>query len=329
MSPTPPASPGAIIVNESDHFKIAQAIYNTVTGKTEKLAKTYDNDFIITLDDVQQLHLKLEQTSSQWKILSKNNNVAIHHVNDNKETFSSIERFKIYDASRTSATESIVYGYNILIELPETEKPQPYRVTVRAISRIAMFGRMEREMAPPPLLRFFGHVSLIIEIEYVDYNVARNILSAVTSWVDAIERNSKLSWIRKVQNLTHWIPSIFQLVLIPLAGCILFRETGEILPDSATHARLAQWLIVAGVGLAFSISVAKILGRLTESGIDQIITLSAIKINKGDERLIEKYSHRNIWKVMQVLFSLIGIVVHNTIVNELIALIKKHVFHLH
>jgi hypothetical protein len=302
----PPTS-GTEIVDESDRFKIAQAIYNSVTGKTEKLTRTYSKDYLIGLDDIRQLHMKCQQACGQWTVLNKSESITVHHLDDNTETFSSFERFSIYDLSRTSPTESIVYEFNLLLHLPKVEKPQHYKVTVRALSRAAMIRRMEQEMAPPPFLRLFGGSSIVVEIEYVDYVVARNILGMIDSWTEEIERHSKLSWIRHVQRFTHWIPPIAQFLAIAFIGFSLFAATSTVLTATSTPPLVGRWLILAGTVITLAALLARRLGSLVESGIDQILTLSAIKLNKGDERLIIRYRNRNILKVGQVILGIAGV----------------------
>jgi hypothetical protein len=290
---------GAITVDPADRFKLAQAIYNAVTGKTEKLSRAYMQDFLVTGADFEQLHAKCEQASSQWRVLQKNSNVTVHHLDDNKEVFSSFERFKIYDSSRTSATESVVYEFHLLLELPGAEKPQPYKVTLRALSGVSLVCRMEKEMAPPPFLRMFRGASIVVEIEYVDYVVARNLLSMVDSWVNEVERPSRLSWVKHVQRFTHWIPSVAHFAIILLTGVSVFAATSSVLELNAPPDKLAKWLILAGTAVILSSLVARHLGHLIESGIDEVLTLSAIRLNKGDERLIAGYRSRNIWKLTQ------------------------------
>lgn len=274
-----PTSGGAVI-DESDHFKVAQAIYNSVTGKTEKLSRTYSKDYLILLEDIRQLHMKCQQACGQWTVLNKSESITVHHLDDNKEIFSSFERFTIYDPSRTSPTESIVYEFNLLLQLPKVEKPQHYKVSVRALSRAALIRRMEKEMAPPAFLRLFGGGSIVVEIEYVDYVVARNILGMIDSWTDEIERQSKLSWIRYIQRFTHWLPPIAQFLAIAFIGFSLFAATSTVLDDTSTPPLVGRWLILAGTVITLAALLARRLGSLVESGIDQILTLSAIKWTK-------------------------------------------------
>lgn len=64
-------TPNGIQIQGTEAFKIAQAIYHAVTGKTEKLSKNYTENFRITIEDILQLHAKCEQMCGQWTIIEK------------------------------------------------------------------------------------------------------------------------------------------------------------------------------------------------------------------------------------------------------------------
>lgn len=186
---------------------------------------------------------------------------------------------------------------------------------------------MEQEMAPPPFLRLFGGSSIVVDIEYVDYVVARNILGMIDSWVGAIERHSKLSWIRHVQRFTHWLPPVSQFLAIAFIGLSLFTATESVLIESSRPPLVARWLILSGTVITLAALLARRLGALVESGIDQILTLSAINLNKGDQRLIDRYRNRNILKVVQAVVGIAGVTAHaigaNLLTDWLKLLIQK------
>ena len=84
-----------------------QDIYNEITGKTEKLSKSYRNDHKTSFEVIEQLNIKIYQLYEQYNIIEKNCNVTLYHIDDCKEVYSSFERFKLYDRSSTSPIENI------------------------------------------------------------------------------------------------------------------------------------------------------------------------------------------------------------------------------
>ncbi len=126
----------SFIIKGSEAHTVAQAVYHSVTGKTEKLTKAFSNNYKITFEDIQQLHAKCKQMCTQWNVIESNENITVNHVDDNKEDFSSLDRFKIYDKSQTSAIEGIAYEYNVLIFPKNSTKAQPYKIHVRMASDV-------------------------------------------------------------------------------------------------------------------------------------------------------------------------------------------------
>lgn len=321
----PHSNTAAVQVDDGDRFKIAQAIYNAVTGKTETLSRPYGKDYLVTRDDIHQLHEKLLQACSQWEVLQKNCNITVHHFEENKEVFSSFERFKVYDQSRTSPTESVVFEFNILLKLPGTEKPQPYKIVVRSLSKIAMIKRMEKEMAPPSFFRFFSAGNIVIEVEYVDYVVARNMIGVLESWVSEIEIDSRYSWARPIQRFSHWIPPIIHASMIGIFGFALFSATPAVLPSGSESSTLAQWLILGASSLILAGLLGRAFGRMAETGIDRITSISAIKLNKGDDRLIERFKTRNRLRLLQAVSALVFAVAQGIVANGIISLLTSMV----
>jgi hypothetical protein len=97
------------------------------------------------------------------------------------------------------------------------------------------------------------------------------------------------------------------LLAIAFIGLSLFTATSAVIADSSPPPLVARWLILTGTVIALASLLARVLGSLIESGIDQVLTLSAIRLNKGDKRLIERYQSRNILKVVQALAGVVGV----------------------
>ena len=313
----------AIVIDDAEHFKIAQAIYSAATGKTEKLSKSYSKNYMIRRPDLQQLHSKCQQACSQWNVLQKSSSITIQHIDENKEQFSSFERFDVYDASKTAPIESIVYEFNILVALKGVPKPQNYKATVRIISRMAMLKRMEEDQAPPGLIRFFGSAAIVVEIEYVDYVIARNILGMIDSWALEVEQNSTLSFCRYLQRVSHWIPTISQVAIILISVLSLAKVTNAALSQNATPPEIVRWLLFAGAGLWVAGIFAKAIGRLIERSVDNVVELSAIVINKGDERLLERFGTKNRWTIIKGCFGIAIVVIQGVFTDTLTNLIVR------
>ena len=185
---------------------------------------------------------------TQWTVLQSSNNITINHVDDNKEVYSSVERFKIYDVSRTSPVETIVYEFNILLQLPQTSQAQQYKITVRMNSRAAALLKMEEGNEPPSWWHYFNPPILIIEIEYVDYVVARNMLSMLETWIAQVEVGANPKVLNWFQEHSHRVPEIFKFCLVILVGFTFFTVAPTVLIPGSDPAKLAKFVIIALIG---------------------------------------------------------------------------------
>lgn len=313
----------SVPVSSAGGLQIAQAMYNAVTEKTEKLSRSYLKDFVITRERFYQLHEKCKQACTQWTVTQTSTNVSIFRIDDSREVFSSFERASISDASGTAATESISYEFNILITPanPSTPKPQPYKVTVRAMSRIAAFEKMDRDGVPSSMFRVFGPQTLIIDVEYVDYSIARNLMSIVNSWVDEIEVPSKLEWAKYIQKHSHHIPKVVQILTFSVLSYSFYKLTPSVItsnadPVSNAGIQLAiRWVILVGSSLASLCLLAKFIGGFIENSIDNIFPISALKFNIGDDRLYSKYCARNRWILLKGAIAIGFVLFQNVLAN--------------
>ena len=82
-------------------MQVVQDIYNEITGKSEELTKGYSNPIQVSFEDIIQLNYKITQMYEQYNISSNSCTVTVYHSKDQKQVFSSFERFTLYDRSNT------------------------------------------------------------------------------------------------------------------------------------------------------------------------------------------------------------------------------------
>lgn len=304
-----------LLVDSSDHHKIAQAFYHAVTGKTEKLSRSFTENYCVRFADIEQLNAKCKQMCAQWHVLESNTNITINHLDDNTQNFSSVERLKIYDQSQTSPVEGITIDFNILLSLPGVEKPQPYKITVRVLSAVALMRRIEEDMPPPSFLKWFRGGPIVVDIEYVDYVVARNILSTMESWVNEVQISAKGKALRFAQRNSIWAPRVGGAILLLVAAMASFWSAGEVLQVDSGDQVLAQFLIATFAFVAGSMYLGTWVGRFAENAIDRLQELSYIAFNRGDERLIDRFRRKNRNSLVIAVTSFVVITIHAVSIN--------------
>jgi hypothetical protein len=123
----PEESSGQIILGDDASqqaisFKMAQAFYSELTGKSEQISEKFTKSYILTIDNIDQLHQRIIQSTAQYSIASANASFSITYQNDSSERFSSIERFKTHAGAKGMPVEEVDISYRFLVVLPETKK---------------------------------------------------------------------------------------------------------------------------------------------------------------------------------------------------------------
>lgn len=294
-----------LLIQGQDHFTVAQALYHAVTGKTESMSHQISENFEFDFNSVTQLHYKLKQMCSQWTVISSNENITVRHMDDNKEVFSSYERFELYDKSRSSAIESIQYQFNVLIQLPNSDKPQPYKVEVVISSKIAALKKYDKDFSGSFFLRLYQPPTLNIEVEYVDYTIARNILATIDSWTQSLNKKESSKLLTFFQQNSHLFGFFANAFLSLLALYFAYSSVDKVGLDNFSNLVLAKFGVIL-MGIIYLITMlGKLFTTVFERSVDRIFELGYIKINVGDDKLIAEAEKRNL---KQKIFSLIALI---------------------
>lgn len=272
-----------------------QGIYHELTGKTEDVSKSYNQHFQISLEDLQQLNHRIIQCYEQYHIKAENCSVKVFFLNDTQERFSSFERFSAFNAGTTSTVESVLINYNFLIILPKSEKPQSYTVSVRIASRMAVEKQM-RENMPfhlPKILRLMGNRTATVNIKYIDYAVARSLMTAVDQWFEGLPE-AHSSWLQKqITRKSHLLPVIAKYLAGIGVAYLIFLHSAEFVPADASLHQLAVFSLLSFCGLFASYRAAYHLGSSAENHVDSWTPLSYLSLTAGDRNLIQKSSRSN------------------------------------
>lgn len=282
--PHNPVNPGRSIVITPDDtsLSLAQAIYHHVTTKTEQISETFPDAYIVRADDFLQLAHILKQVAQrhhegEWSCV-------IDHAlfKRSRTRHSSLERFKAADRSSADATSEIVITYDFLCANPFADdradiNPERYKIVVRVSQEHYLSLTAEDDAQPRFFKRLLVYPSISATIQYVDYTVARAILSGVREWVEGLSKSkkSKLSkfFARNEFSLAESLPRIF-------AACTFLGAAG-------ISTKLNE---MSGAFLFCAFAVAALMhavGYLVSEGIANNVYLlqepSVILITKGDD----------------------------------------------
>lgn len=319
----------AIIGESSNAFKVSlqtiQGIYNELTGKSEEVGKSYDKPIRVVFADLEQLDHKISQACEQYNIKSGNCSITVYYVDDTRDHFSSFERFRLHNAGSTSPVESILIQYNFLVLLPKTKQAQSYTISIRLASRVAVMRRMEREFfgPPPAIIRLMGNRTAVVEIKYVDYMVARNLLNLVDEWFRGLPIAPEFPLVNWLRPRSHYIPRFVRFATAIFVAYLVIGLLPVFIPRGSTDL-LAFGLFTsyALLGAFSAYKISDFFGGLVEDAIDSWMEISYINITKGDANVIAKAERRNMLTVVKgiasFILSIIVAVVAKVIANMLV-----------
>ena len=209
-----------------------------------------------------------------------------------------------------SPIESVPIKYNFLIVLPIIRKPQAYTISVRLVSRSALQTKMRNDFpfaSRTPLIHLMSSKTVYVEIEYVDYAVARSFMSTIDDWFKTIPQSSANFTMRVIQRHSHWITRLLKLATALFATFI----TSNILPhflnekefDLLLFSRLLLW---CGAGIYTAYKLAGWFATYAEYAIDDWSETSYVKVNKADERSLTENETKNRSNILKAVSGVCG-----------------------
>jgi len=215
-----------ILGDETSHqaisFKMAQAFYSEITGKSEKISEKFTKSFILTIENIDQLHKRIIQSTTQYNVAAANVSFAVEYQNDSSERFSSIDRFKTHAGSKGIPVEEVDINYNFLIVLPGTRKPQEYRINILLISRIVKLEDLRKKIADMPismpLWQFDNELTCRASIDFIDITVANSFMSVIKSWSNGLDEANTNIIIKKIRPYAKFMPTLFKYGLLTIGS---------------------------------------------------------------------------------------------------------------
>lgn len=273
-----------------------QGIYNELTGKSEEVGKSYSKPIRVKFSDIEQLNHKITQACEQYNVVSGNCSATVYYIDDTRDQFSSFERFRLHNSGSTSPVESVLLKYNFLVLLPKTKQPQSYTVSIRMASRLAVAKRMENEFygAPPSIFRLMGNRTAVIEIQYVDYMVARNFLNLIDEWFKGIPTAAEFKPLHWLQVRSHLIPRVAKFATAIFVALLITALLPTFIAQGATDLlTFGRFLGYALLGTYVAYTLSGWFATVIVHSIDHYTELSYLNLTKGDESEIEKAERSN------------------------------------
>ena len=311
-------------INDSTQLSMKQfqSIYNEITGKTERLRSRLNDSHVLDLGAIAQLNTKINQLYEQYAIISSNCKVTVYHVNDCSERFTSFERFKIYDQSTNSPCENINITYDFVIILPKTNAPQAYKISIDLHSRIGMKVKAQKEHGMTRrMMTLFARRTGVIEIDYIDYTVARNFMIAINEWYSSSKSEDENKVITFLQNSSNSFSFAFKAVTILLVSLSLYQNNSKLITDTPTLETIYIAGIIAFTTIYLSGLFAAKLGQYCEYAIDSYQSISGLLLNSADEKAYENFNKANLMNIVGSIVAVLGVIIVNIFSNYISTLL--------
>ncbi|WP_406625926.1 hypothetical protein [Acidovorax sp. SDU_ACID1] len=305
-------------------LKVYQDIYHQVTGRTEQIRKRYTDNILVDFSDLEQLHHKIAQLCDVHHVVAQNETISVFHDKERKELFTSFERFRAYNGNATSPSVNVVFRYNFSIIPAGLERPQEYVISVRLTSRVAAVKQIEDEAPPFMRGRFFGYMAgsvAEVTVDYADYVVARGFLEAFDEWISGCKATPKSKALQALRHHSHRIPEIAQLAVVAVIVIFALQAIPAVFGDNSSPATVARFFVIFSGGSYIIATLVKASAEFVEEAIDTYPELSYLKLNKGDEKLIEEASSTKQRAWFRLIFGCIGSIVLGIISSKLEKLI--------
>jgi hypothetical protein len=272
-------------------FKLAQAFYSEITGKSEKISEKFTKSFILTIENIEQLHKRIIQSTTQYNVASANVSFAVEYQNDSSERFSSIDRFKTHAGSKGVPAEEVDINYNFLFILPGTQKPQEYRINIRLISRIVKLEdlREKTEDMPfsVPLWQFDNELTCRASIDFIDITVANAFMSVIRTWNNGLDEVETNNIIKKLRPYSRYMPAFFKYGLLFSGVYYTMRVVDGYFSSPSAHTT-AMFILIAYLFNFMLWKIGLFTGRRAESHLNQLYEVSYILFSGADNNLAKQ-----------------------------------------
>lgn len=313
--------------NEEHHvsLKAYQDIYHQITGKTEEISKRYRDSICLEYSDLEELNIKIEQICDIYTVVALTTTVTIYHEKERKEIFTSFDRFRKYNSSSVSPTNSILLKYNFSILPSRLNKTQEYVVTIRLTSRVSTLRELERESHPfmrGSYTYMMSSDTMEVTVQYVDYIIARTFMEATDEWLEGLNKTEENKIIKSIQGRTEYISIYGKLIIATVCSYFLYISVGKLLQID-NNIILTKLFIVSIMGIYSILTISNIIFSKISDNINYSTALSYLKLNKGDNKIISEYKSKNNKKIFYFLLNAILAIILGVIASLISTVVNK------
>lgn len=311
------ANPGAVDV----FYKL----YEKVNETNKEISKIYDENLLIEFSDIHELHYKIIQSINVFKPKTISVKICIEQFEGESHIFNDFDSFKKNNTTSPCATQEVYMQYKFLLLDEGLSKYETYGVNCRLSSKLATIEQVKKN-APSIVYEMISSMQQNvagINIEYVDYVKARVFIAAFDEWVKGCKESHKSSFINFMKKNSKWIVFLGKVFTLLVLGLFTVNSIPDEYNDTLFYVKvLILYITVFYCIKMVSHSIFNQIKRFFET----YIYISYVKINKGDEKLIENFNHEKINNIRRLILNVVGAIligVSSCYLYDLIKIIIK------
>ena len=269
-----------------------QSLFNLITAKKKTLWKKFYSRYMFYIEDITEIHRKIEETITARHLLSHNYSITVKYVDNSFETKTDIALIEKASLSNKQIM-SIDLDYDFLIKLPGIEEPQSYKINISTISTCAIKESIQKRADIPSFFTGFLHAETgKYKIDYVDQTVANELSYCIENWFNKIKSvdHSKL---KTLQNYTTHFSFIFKSLSIIFAFLYIRFYSGIFNNQALSVDYITYHVIVFYLVFLFIIDLSRKLGSASERLVDSMSVDSLFIITPKDIENYKRYEKNN------------------------------------
>jgi hypothetical protein len=194
LGPNPESNNNEIISLDSLPKSALQAIYHSVTGKTESMSKELTGNVVVNIDDIERLYqMFIDQLGIHQCIIDPTVTVVAKHENQKSYTYSSWKRFKNLRVNNHELTSEISIKLEFVIQIPGTPQPQRCVINLNIDSSLILLIKEKEKLPGSEVFGFYfffnrNWKTVELTIDFVDFLIARSFVGIVEEWFSSLQK---------------------------------------------------------------------------------------------------------------------------------------------
>jgi len=297
-----------LVSKDESQLELFFKMYERINAKNEEISKSYTNNILVTIKDIQELHLKTVQSINalQPAMSQIGIRIAVSHIEGESEKFNSFEEFLNHNKTSPNPTSDIQMTYTFTLHDAERSTFENYKVNHVVRSRVTSISQIEQE-APAfiskLLISSIATTTAATTIEYSDYVKARLFTAMFDEWIKGCDESKNMGFINILKKVSYFIPQVGLMVIYAL---IAYFTASAIDENFLNSDYIVKFVVIYASVFLIARGVCQICLREIEESINGYLALSFLNISKGDAKIIKAFSSRNRYSILWGLGGLTG-----------------------